>query len=220
MSAPPKTKLVLRPHRVTPTDLRWAERADNLQFEALGLVRAAAEKWAASLLAILGLTGTVLVVKGRDDLTELDFLYQVVVAVLLLLGVGAAAVATFLAARAAQGTPEEVTWPSGAKLRRWEHEQARSARRKLMWSRRVTLVAVAFIVLAVGVTWFGEGSDSAASASVIVQTADGVTVCGKVADAAGPGNVHLAVRDGDSTTHVQMREARSIVSVTACPEEP
>jgi hypothetical protein len=220
VSAPPKTKLVLRPRRVTPTDLRWAERADDLQFEALSLVRAAAEKWAASLLAILGLTGTVLVVKGREDLTELDLLYQVVVAVLLLLGVGAAAVATFLAARAAQGTPEEVKWPSGAKLRRWEHDQARKARRKLMWSRRVTLMAVAFIVLAVGVTWFGEGGESAASASAIVQTADGVTVCGKLAKAAGPGNVRLAVRDGDSTTHVQMGGARSIVSVTACPKEP
>jgi hypothetical protein len=148
--------------------LRWEERAEELELRSLEFVRSAAEKWAASLAAILALFGTVLVVKGGDDISRLSSGYKVAVAVLLLLGFAAASYATWQAALAAQGTPEELQWPTGPNLRRWERDRALSAKRQLRRSRLVTWLAVIFLVFAVGLTWFGESASTAHANSLSV----------------------------------------------------
>ena len=69
---PPEAPHIVGPASVGPGDRRWEKKAEDLEFKALENVRSAAEKWGASLAAILALTGTVLVVKGRESVTELS----------------------------------------------------------------------------------------------------------------------------------------------------
>lgn len=159
---PDRPHPVVRSRRLANSDLRWEDRADELEFEALDRVRSAAEKWAASLAAILALFGALLVVKGRDDISRLTAGFEIAVACLLLIGLGAAAHATWQAALAAQGTPEDLRWPTGPELRRWELERAREAKRQLRRSRQSTWLAVIALVLAVGLTWFGKSESQSA----------------------------------------------------------
>lgn len=146
----------VRPRRLSDIDLQWEERVEALQFDALDRVRATAEKWAASLAAILALFGTVLVVKGREDINALKEEWQIAVGVLLLLGLLSAAYATWEAAQAAQGTPREIHRMTGSSLRTYELHRARAAAKQLRTSRLFTWAAVVCLVLAVGCTWFGE----------------------------------------------------------------
>lgn len=152
----PRPPLRLTPKRLTASDLEWEIRAEQLQFEALGSVRSTAEKWAASVGAIFGIVGTVLVVKGRDDITDLKTGYQIAAGVLLLVAIVAAAWALFAAAAAAQGTPEEMGWTSGPRLRAYERRRAREARGQLKQSRIATVAGIVALLLAICVTWFGE----------------------------------------------------------------
>jgi hypothetical protein len=217
MIVPPDPGIVLRPRRATPSDVRWAERADELEFETLTRVRAASEKWAASLAAILGLTGAVFVVKGRDDVSKLDTPYQVAVGILLLVALIVAAIATYLAARAAQGTPTDVKWPNGGKLRRWEHEEALAARKHLRASRVLALVTVSIVVLAIGLTWFGEAKPASAdSSAVVILRATGAPLCGTLISARGPGEVALDAGDAPPVA-LPAATLRAIVPVAGCP---
>jgi lysylphosphatidylglycerol synthetase-like protein (DUF2156 family) len=159
---PDRPPPVARSRRLANSDLRWEDRADELELQALDQVRSAAEKWAASLAAILGLFGALLVVKSREDISRLTSGFEIAVACLLLIGFCAAAYATWQAALAAQGTPEDLRWPTGPGLRRWELERAREAKQQLRRSRQSIWLAVIALVLAIGLTWFGKSERASA----------------------------------------------------------
>ena len=129
--------------------------------------------------AILGLFGALLVVKSRDDISKLTAGFEIAVACLLLIGFCAAAYATWQAALAAQGTPEDLRWPTGPRLRRWELERAREAKRQLRRSRQSTWLAMIALVLAIGFTWFGK-SESPSSESTRAGTRTLHAACGLV----------------------------------------
>jgi hypothetical protein len=213
----PSPALILRPRRASPSDVRWAQRVDDLQFDALTRVRATAEKWAASLAAILGVAGTVLLVKGRADITTLETGYQVLVAVVIFAALVVAVVATFYAALAAQGTPKDVNWPTGQKLRRWEREQALSAISRLKTSRVLSIIAIGLVVLAVGLTWFGEARPASATpATVLVLRKAAEPLCGELVAGKTAGAVRLSPKNSSAVTLVAM-DIESVVPVSACP---
>jgi hypothetical protein len=209
-------RLTLRPRRATPSDVRWAQRADELEYNALSRVRSTAEKWTASLGAILGLGGTVLLVKGREDISTLETTYQVLVGVVLLAALGVALAATVVGGLAAQGTPRNVRWPSGTKLRRWEREQALSAIGRLRTSRVLAIVAVGLIVVAVGLTWFGEAESTSKPPTVVVLQESGSVLCGRLVAGETAGAVQLSTTDGGATA-LQGGDVVSVVPVSGCP---
>lgn len=201
--------------RTSPSDLKWEEKADQLEFDALTRVRSAAEKWAASQAAIIGLLGTIMLVKGREDIGELTTLNQVVVALLLAGALLLALVAAYLTALAAQGTPEQVQWPSGPRLRAWEREQALQAKKRLKLSRILTVLTVACLVLAVAVTWFGDAKKETSSPSVVVLRADGAAVCGELA-AGADGALTVKPAKGEPLP-VTGSDVSSLTAVDGCP---
>jgi hypothetical protein len=210
--APP---FVVRSAPTNPTDLRWTQRQEDLQFEALAKVRSAAEKWAASLGALLGLSGTILVVQGRDDFSKLEDEFRIAVGATLLVAVIIGACATFLAARAAQGTPAHVAWPSGAKLKKWEHEEAVKARGMLTRSRHLAIGAVALVLLALGLTWFGEAKPADADALLVVPR-EGAPVCGTMA-AAADGESVVVTLEGGQEVSLEGSDVGDVIRVDRCP---
>jgi hypothetical protein len=175
----------LQARRVGPTEYRWAQRADALRFDELSRVRATAEKWAASLGAILGLNGTVLVIKGRDDISQLAGNLQLVVGILLAVALLCALSASFCAALAAQGTPRKVLLSGPLTLRDWEHRHAVRAVRQLRASRILSVAVVLLVATAIGFMWFGKGKPAVTTPSpkpvtVLVVPPWGAPPCGRL----------------------------------------
>lgn len=198
---------------VGPIDLRWEKKAEELEFEALPAVRGAAEKWSATLTAILGLVSTVLVVKGAEDVTKLSSESKAIIGVLLGLALAAAFYAAYQAAKAAQGTPANLAWPSGPGLRRWEREQAKSAKEKLLESRAATGVAVLLMAAAIALAWFGNQAES--SGSAVLMTSDaGKPLCGSLVN--GPDG--LEMETGSKKVTLPKGPYDTVTQVDGCPE--
>jgi hypothetical protein len=208
----PKVEIV-EAVRVGTSDLRWEKKAEELEFEALASVRAAAEKWGASLIAILGLVSTVLVVKGAEDITKLSSQNKVLVAIGLGIALIAAFWAAYQAAMAAQGTPKDLVWPSGASLRAAEREQALKAKRSLLESRVATGIAVILMAGAIALTWFGNQPESSGS-TVLVTPAAGTPLCGKLVN----GSSGLEIEAGSSRKVLPAGPYNTVTEVEACPE--
>lgn len=204
----------IRWRRADRVDLVWEDRADQLELQALANVRVAAEKWAASLAAILGLFGTVMLVKGRNDISRLTTDYQIAVAVALLLAFLTAAFAVYQAALAAQGTPETVSWPGGGSLRRWEHREALAAKGRLRCSRMVTLFAVVFVLVAIALTWFGREQKLPSGQTVLVTAGGSAPRCGTLVAASGGA---LALRQAPGLT-IPLGPHAEVATIPGCPK--
>ncbi len=211
----PPAPNVVGPASVGPSDLRWEKKAEELEFKALESVRSAAEKWSASLAAILGLTATVLVVKGRESVTELSSGAQLAVGLILAAAFVAAVTATMLAALAAQGTPKNLDWPSGSRLRQWERAAALKAKQRLRWSRVLTLLAVLLIAAGVALVWYGPEAGDSGSA-VLFAPEHGAPLCGSLVH--GTGGLELKV--GETSSQLPSGPYSSIVTVESCPPQP
>jgi hypothetical protein len=203
----------LVPAKIEPHDLVWTQRQEQLQLEALDRVRAVAEKWTASIGALFGIFGALLIVRGRTDVSQLTQGYEVIVAIVLALGVVSAAVAIGFAAFAAQGTPSNVEWPSGAELRKWTHTEAVKAKKRLFRSRVATAMAMLLVLVSIGLTWFGE--TEATGSSVVVVSPDGAVICGELVRE----GTTLSVRpsSGDPVEVGEANSAASLTVVTKCP---
>ncbi|MEU8078792.1 hypothetical protein AB0B31_25555 [Catellatospora citrea] len=143
-------------HPATPDDIRWEERAAELAFNELPNLRAAAERWVASLSAVIGVFGVVLVVKGPSDISRIESDLGYVLAGILLAGaVAAALTAIIVGIFAAQGSPRNVETYSGPYIRTRYRREARTAARLLTCSRVAAIVAVVLLGAAIGTTWYG-----------------------------------------------------------------
>jgi hypothetical protein len=207
--------IVVRSRNATPTELRWEQKAEDLEFETLSRVRSSAEKWATSLGAMLALSGTILIVKGRDDVSKLDDGFRIAVGISLLMAVILGIWATYLAAKAAQGTPRNVRWPTGSKLQKWEHDEALSSRGQLTRSRQIAIVTVAFVLIAIGVTWFGSAK-SAGADSVLVVPRKGAPVCGTLSSNKGGDSVVLSY-GLKKTFALDGSQMEDVIQVESCP---
>jgi len=196
-------------------DARWEKRAEELEFEALGKVRGAAEKWAATLGALLGLVGTILLVKGPDEVSKLPTVAQYTIGAFLFFALIAAVRATVLAAYAAQGTPEDLEYPNGAKLRKEERRWAEEGKQKLASSRRFTLGAVALIALAVLAAWAWPQSSSSSGSTVLLTPAQGQPLCGALVNDADA----LELEVGGKRVKLPPGPYDNVIAVESCPEK-
>lgn len=210
---PPEPE-VIGPGEVGPDIQRWEKRLADLETEELSKVRAAAEKWAATLGTLLGLAGTVLIVRGAEEISGLSDGTKTAIGLLLALAFLLAVTATVLTAYAAQGTPKKLEWPTAASLRDWEHNQAKTAKRLLFHSRWITLVAVLAIAVAVAVAWLGEAAESSGS-KVLFTPATGQPLCGSLVNTDGG----LKLEIGDEQVALPSGPYDNTISVDSCPAE-
>lgn len=88
-----------RPMPPRPEDAkRWDEAAISYDLEQLTRMKANAERWATTLTSLLGLFGTVVIVKGTDELAKFSNFYWRLGLVALTIGAGYLTVKATLAA--------------------------------------------------------------------------------------------------------------------------
>jgi hypothetical protein len=168
-----------------PDDLQWQREATERQHTALKDVRSTAEKWGASVTALLGIFGTVAFVKGPNEFSKLSedeawWAFGLIVAA----GVLAAAAIT-AAALSAQGSPVRTEQLDGWTLRSWNEEQLDVAIRNLRISRFTTVLAAAVLFAAMLVTWASaiDKPEEAANTSALFVNREGIVECREVTKA-------------------------------------
>lgn len=205
---------IVGPAEVGEDTLRWEKKAAELEFEALSKVRGAAEKWAATLTALLGLIGTVAIIKGPEEVGDLGDDAKLAIGVLLAIAFLAALTASLLAAYAAQGTPKDLKWPNGPGLRKWEHDEAQQAKQQLFWSRFTTVAAVLLIAAAAAVAWLADSPAKSGSTVLFTPTA-GQPLCGSLVN----GAKGLQLKVGEKQIALPSGPYDQVVPVDSCPEE-
>jgi hypothetical protein len=138
---------------VTAERLRWAQLAQELRFAQLPAARRQAESWRTGLTGLTALLSTVLVIKGRDNITGLAAPYPQVVAGVLGLALLALVIATMAALRAASGEPGDECLLTGEDLAAWTQHEVLLVRRTIRHARWLTLTAIALVAAAVGIAW-------------------------------------------------------------------
>lgn len=141
-----------KPFAATLADLEWERKAERLGVEELTTVRATGEKWTATVSSLTGIFGVVALIKGPEDITKLDGLWEASVIILVLFAIALALTGVLLAAFAAYGMPRRFR-PLGGPLRREQTREAGKARRFLAGSVGATVGAVSALAIAIGITW-------------------------------------------------------------------
>lgn len=199
-----------------PDDKRWGTEALDITHGSLKAVQASATSWAATITALLGIGGTVAVVKGPDTFAKLSTGTGNVVFWLSAASGLLAAAAIVFASLAAQGTPHRVQGLDGYALKRITADGARLAADRLLWSRTFTVVAAASVLLAVGISWkAGIATGTPSSTSALAVTSDGVVRCGTL-QAGSDGAVMMTA----GTAHYALRDGAPITTVDSCPAAP
>ncbi|MEU8676025.1 hypothetical protein [Streptomyces sp. NPDC048560] len=133
---------------------RAAERLDEMANAQLDIARRQAEGWRNFLTLATGLLTAVLILKGRDNVTELPTGYRVAVTALLACALVGLLAAAFAAVSAAHGKPgDDLKYPDALSLLDWETEERKRIVghiRFVCWATAIGVLAVAAAVL---LTW-------------------------------------------------------------------
>lgn len=202
---------------VAARDLTWEKKAQEALDEGLKRTREAAKSWGERIAAFTGILGLVALVKGREDITEIELWAQILVAVMLLLAIVCALIAILYAALAAEGTTSKI-WIVGSQIERKYGRELERAERQLTLSRITTLFVPLLLVGAVAFTWFGPAKDATPEpAKVLVSFTDGKATCGDLASAKDSG---LAVKpEKGAAVTIANGTVRSLSVVSACPKD-
>ncbi|MGW0058613.1 hypothetical protein ACWDTT_01620 [Streptosporangium sandarakinum] len=168
---------------------RWAQRAHRLHFEQLDVARRQAESWRTGLAGLTALLGTVLVVKGRDNVSGLASPYRWAVVLLLGLAFAVLVGATMTALRAAYGVPSDRRLLTGEDLQEWTRQEVARVQAALTRAGRLTVAGVSLVALAVGLSWL---SPSASPNPLISVEAGSTRLCGTLVGTDG-GKLVLAI---------------------------
>lgn len=143
---------------LTAEDQAWADKARDLQLQALPNIRAAAEKWAASLTGILGAVGLAALLGGPHQFANLEEPFGWIGKVVFFGAALLALCATKHAVQAAQEVTPRVFLPSGSALREASNTGVASAVRHLRCSRLLAAIGVTLVLVAAFVVWWGPKS--------------------------------------------------------------
>lgn len=198
-----------------PDDLEWNNEATAIWHTELADVRGVAEKWGATVAALLGIFGAVAFATGPSALTDIPGRDAYVVLALILLAVVAAATATYCAAIAAQGTPTSVPNLNGWTLKQFQADKLPRAVKLLRTSRFLALAAILLIIGAVAVGWLAalDGRNSASPQSAVVVRADGAVSCGTLKW----GKQNRLVLDNGHGSIIPLARVSAVTTVTSCP---
>ncbi len=195
--------------KATLAGRRTAEANVRLLGDELPRVRTAALAWLNGLAALLaGLIGFSLI-KGRSDITQLARPWDVVVGVLLLVALISGARGALQLLWAAHGRPTPIRRAT-SRGRASEHAEAVASAHALSSGIRLALGCAAFLVAAVGFTWYGPERGKPV---LEIRTPAG-TVCGEVVTI-NSGSLTLKTDAGEST--VDLRAATGVRAIEKCP---
>lgn len=198
----------------TPEDLKLDREAEAILENSLQTTRAAAADWAKTIAALSGLLGIVTLVKGREDISALAVPARVLVGLFLLAGVVFAARSIMLAAFASAGTPNR-WWVIGQRLKDRYRTERTLAAQQLLRSRSDAVAAIASLLVAVGIAWYGpEAPEEPTPPKVLVTFRDRAPICG---DLAINRNGLSAVDKGQEAS-VGNGNVRSLNVVFECPK--
>jgi hypothetical protein len=174
-------------------------------------VREAAAAWRNGLGGLLVALIAFSLVKGRSDIGQLAVSWAVMVGILLAVALITGAAGALLLIRAANGPPS-VTPTSELLVRSAaDHREALAAAAALRCGIVLTLSCVAFLVAAVGVTWYGPARDQP---DLQIMTPSGA-VCGSVA---GIDHGSLTLKTASGNVTVNLADASAIQVLNGCPE--
>ena len=156
-----------------PLDLDAARQLEQNKAARLQLIRARAEKWIAGATALSGTLGVVLVVKGRDTVTNMPLAWRAATAATLTAAFALLAFGMFRAYQAAYGTPgrlEEVN-PiplTGLHSRLLEAREIAAARalNDVAAATKTVAAAIALVMLGVAITWFAPTRTTASNKTI------------------------------------------------------
>jgi hypothetical protein len=194
-----------------PEDREWERRRAELVAKALPDIRSAAEKWGATIAALTGVLGVASLIGGRDELAKLTDETRLIVAGALGIAAVLAALATGLAALAAQGTPQVAEGSTSAFRTQYENA-IKTAASRLGLSRTLTIGALLALVVAVGFMLFGQGKPSDGAQAVLIVRDDGAPACGTLVRG-GEGELELMVNEAPES----LDDVMSITLVDSCP---
>jgi len=188
----------------------WEKLAQELTSDPLKKTRDTADRWTNILSALVGLSTVFGLIQGRDALSKLSRVFQIVLVVVFILALLVSIRAIYLATLASEGTPGPI--PLDKKnFFVWYRQATNQAISYLQQSRRLALVAVALVVLGFFITWFAPGPLDTRT-SVLVTQKTGTVLCG-VLDRDASGNLVLTSRGQTITLH----DVVSVNVIVSCP---
>lgn len=168
----------------TPTTLAGEDASAEVT-QAVGdqlkSTRATADSWQKGLAGLLTVVTSILLLKGRDSIDEIDHWYAVTAAVALGIAALFGAVAAYKLLDAAYGQPssQDLTKIRQESLYVWRYERAVEAARKLRTGQLLLLASIAIVGGTVVLTWFAPEPSS----SPAYQVRDAQGHCGELAKA-------------------------------------
>ncbi|MGD0704691.1 MAG: hypothetical protein ABSA02_32985 [Trebonia sp.] len=197
-----------------PSPEYWEQRATDRSRTSLDTVRASATAWAATTTTLIGVFGTVAVVKGPDTLAQLAGVTRDVVTGLVIGAAVIASVSVLATAYASRGPTKRFAPLTGLQLALWTRTTTRNARRALLVGQ-ATAVVSAVCILAAGITAaVGTSNGAPSDAFYLVRTSGGGLQCGVLARSAGT----LVLENGSSA--VLLNLSSGVASVTPVPSCP
>jgi hypothetical protein len=193
----------------------WEQRANDLSRTSLDTVRASATAWAGTTTTLIGVFGTVAVVKGPDTLAQLAGVTRDVVTGLVIGAAVIASVSVLATAYASRGPTKRFAPLTGLRLALWTRRTTRNARKALLVGQ-ATAVVSAVCILAAGITAaVGTGNSAASSdTSYLVRTSGGALQCGVLARSGG----ELVLENGSGA--VLLALSSGVADVTPVPSCP
>jgi hypothetical protein len=196
----------------------WEQRANELSRTSLDTIRSSATAWAATTTALIGVFGTVTIVKGPDTFAQLTGTSRDVVLGLVIGAAVIAFVSVLATAYASRGPTKKYSPLNGIKLKKWTTKTTRQAHAALLVGR-VTAIVSALLVLAAGITAAVAGTSSSAApsgASYLVRTSDGGLQCGVLTRS----GAQLVLTDGSGAVVLSLSSGvAAVTAVASCPSD-
>jgi hypothetical protein len=188
----------------------WEKLRQDLTYDPLSRTQKVADKWITILSALVGLTTIFGLIQGRDALSKLSTLSQIVLVCLFVLALVTSVLAIWLAALASEGTPSDQLLDR-KHFSDWYGNATRQAITRLMQSRLLALVSVALVSLALVFSWFAPEA-SATATSILVVEKSGEVVCGTLIK--GSSGIELQTSSGQIDLN---NKVVSLSIVSSCP---
>jgi hypothetical protein len=197
------------------------EAAEAFRAEAAGQlqsVRAAADRWTAAVVTLIGLVGLLVPSVGRDAIRSLEPWARGLVGLMLLVALGCAAAAVVAGHLAAHGRPVTRLVDDDEALREWyvtHRAQAATAAGRLRRAIGAAAATIAALAVAAGLTIFAPAAP-AASTPVQVTRPDGSVVCGVLLPSTADNALRIRRADSGDVDTVSAADLVRLKPVKAC----
>jgi hypothetical protein len=162
---------------------RWAQMAEDLEFDQLGGARKLAEGWRNGLASLTALLAAVTIIKGPESIADLATWSRYAVVALLAIAFILLIAGSLAATRAASGGPGAEIFLDGDTLRAWTFNEARSIERRVTHAARCTVSGLAVLAIAIGLSWLGPGAS--ADKPLVTVERQGMRTCGTLLTVSG-----------------------------------